>query len=315
MTKNDRMLAIILELQRKDLTRAEDLAAKFEISKRTIYRDIQALSEAGVPIMGSPGYGYSLMEGYFLPPVSFTVDEAVALLVGADFVKQKFDSNYVSYASTAQGKLEGTLPKSIRDDAFLVRMSIRLLNPENEPFVGEMSDYLQKIRVSILEKKKVRFQYYKSIPGSDEERNSIRTVSPLGIVLLNGNWVLSAICDLRQELRHFRLSRMCELEILTDTFTYPKDFDLHHFHPADDRNIKVCIATTNDIARRMKETNYYYIEKFEDTNDGVRVVLRVRKVEEVLSWILSWGADVIVQEPEELRSKVREELEKMLKGY
>jgi predicted DNA-binding transcriptional regulator YafY len=80
------MLAIVLELQRKPVLRAEDLADVFEVSVRTIYRDIQALSEAGVPIAGAPGQGYSLMEGYFLPPVSFTVDEAVTLLIGTDFI-------------------------------------------------------------------------------------------------------------------------------------------------------------------------------------------------------------------------------------
>lgn len=73
MNKTDRLLAIVLELQRKGVVRAEDLAASFETSTRTIYRDIQALSEAGVPIVGATGVGYSLMDGYFLPPVSFTV--------------------------------------------------------------------------------------------------------------------------------------------------------------------------------------------------------------------------------------------------
>lgn len=87
MNKTDRILAIVIELQRKGVLRAEDLAAKFETSIRTIYRDVQALSEAGVPLAGAPGVGYSLMEGYFLPPVSFTAEEAVALLIGADFVR------------------------------------------------------------------------------------------------------------------------------------------------------------------------------------------------------------------------------------
>jgi len=81
MNKTERMLAIVLELQRKSWVRAEDLASIFEISVRTIYRDMQALSEAGVPLLGSPGQGYSLMEGYFLPPVHFTASEAVSLLI------------------------------------------------------------------------------------------------------------------------------------------------------------------------------------------------------------------------------------------
>ena len=78
MNRTDRLLAIVLELQGKKTQRAEDLAATFEISKRTVYRDIQALSEAGVPVISVPGTGYSLMEDYFLPPLSFTADEAWA---------------------------------------------------------------------------------------------------------------------------------------------------------------------------------------------------------------------------------------------
>ena len=127
MNKTDRLLAIVLELQREGVLRAEDLAAVFETSRRTIYRDIQALSEAGVPIIGSPGLGYSLMEGYFLPPVSFSVEEAVALLIGTDFVQQKFDSGYGSKAQTSQRKIEAILPESVRKEASRIRTTTRLL--------------------------------------------------------------------------------------------------------------------------------------------------------------------------------------------
>ncbi len=74
MNRTDRLLAIVLELQGRGKRRAEDLAETFETSKRTIYRDIQALCETGVPIVSIPGRGYSLVEGYFLPPLSFTTD-------------------------------------------------------------------------------------------------------------------------------------------------------------------------------------------------------------------------------------------------
>src|SRR5437588_970923 len=88
MNRTDRLLAIILELQGKGWQRAEDLAETFETSKRTIYRDIQALGEAGVPVVSLPGRGYSLMKGYFLPPLSFTTDEATMLLLGSDLMAQ-----------------------------------------------------------------------------------------------------------------------------------------------------------------------------------------------------------------------------------
>src|SRR6185369_16491558 len=98
MNRTDRLLAIVLELQAKGWQRAEDLAETFEISKRTIYRDMDALAESGVPVVSSPGQGYSLIEGYFLPPVHFSPDEAIMLLLGAEFMAQSFDAQYRSAA-------------------------------------------------------------------------------------------------------------------------------------------------------------------------------------------------------------------------
>src|SRR5215469_5290717 len=104
MNRTDRLLAIILELQARSRQRAEDLAATFETSKRTIYRDIQALSEAGVPIVSVPGQGYSLVEGYFLPPLRFSTEEAMMLLLGSDSVAQHFDPHYRAAALSASRK-------------------------------------------------------------------------------------------------------------------------------------------------------------------------------------------------------------------
>src|SRR5512135_433995 len=94
MNRTDRLLAIVLELQAKGNRRAQDLATTFETSVRTIYRDVQALSEAGVPVVSVPGQGYSLVEGYFLPPLRFSTDEATMLLLGSDFVAQNLDAEY-----------------------------------------------------------------------------------------------------------------------------------------------------------------------------------------------------------------------------
>src|SRR5262245_17319933 len=113
MNRTDRLLAIVLELQAHGSrsVRAEDLAARFEINKRTVYRDVQALSEAGVPIVAIPGQGYWLAEGYFLPPLAFSPDEAVMLLLGADFVAQNFDAQYRAAAESAARKIEAVLPE------------------------------------------------------------------------------------------------------------------------------------------------------------------------------------------------------------
>src|SRR5438128_2067326 len=109
MNRTDRLLAIMLELQAKKWQRAEDLGETFEVSKRTIYRDMLALMESGVPVISSPGQGYSLDENYFLPPLSFTSDEAVILLLGSDYMNQSFDAQYQSAAVTAAKKIRVVL--------------------------------------------------------------------------------------------------------------------------------------------------------------------------------------------------------------
>src|SRR5690242_12137363 len=101
MNRTDRLLAILLELQARRYTRADDLAGHFEVSVRTIYRDVLALCEAGVPVISTPGYGYTLTPGYFLPPLMLTPDEAGTLLLGAAFVAEHVDAPYKQAVETA----------------------------------------------------------------------------------------------------------------------------------------------------------------------------------------------------------------------
>lgn len=316
MNKTERHLAITLELQRSKVLRAEDLAAQFETSIRTIYRDIQALSEAGVPIVGAPGQGYSLMEGYFLPPVGFTAEEAVALLMGTDFIEQRLDADYGSVAKAARRKIESILPEPVRGESTRVRETMRLLHA-GEPVTGRKKekDYLGQARRAILERRKLSFTYLKKMPESDGNRKSRREVAPYGLVLVQGNWILIARCDLRQDIRHFRLSRMTELAVLEELYPVPPGFNLSRYRPPDDRNVRVLVRVNPDIADKIAETGNFYIEATEERKDGLLVTFRVRRSEELLPYVLGWGGDVEVLEPESFRRRIQVEAEKILKRY
>jgi len=316
LNKTDRLLAIVLELQRTSVLRAEDLAAMFETSVRTIYRDIQALSEAGVPVVGEPGVGYSLMEGYFLPPISFTAEEAVTLLMGADFIEQRFDQAYGQKARSSRGKIEAILPEPIRMKASRVRKTMRLLTTVDERYRGPEKVYVEQIRQAILLARFVKFGYAKRLPEADGNRQSVRVAAPYGLVFTRGSWVLVARCELRQDIRHFRLSRMNELTMLEDTFQLPSDFNLQHYTPPDDRHLVVRVQVHAAIADQVKESRNYYSESIEEQEDGsLLMTFRVRHPEELLQWVLGWGAGVVVLEPESLRRQVREELHHMLEHY
>ncbi|MED1784500.1 YafY family protein [Brevibacillus fortis] len=315
MNKTDRLLAIVLELQRKDTIRAEDLAATFETSVRTIYRDMQALSEAGVPIVGAPGQGYSLMEGYFLPPVSFSVEEAVALLIGADLVEQAFDQNFGNSARAVQRKVEAILSADVGEQASRIRSTFRLLSPGANNQREQEKAHAQLLHDAIINKRKVRFRYRRGTPGEGENRETVRDVAPYGLVLVRGSWILLGHCDLRQDIRRFRLSRMSGLIVLEDRFILPDHFNFDDYKPLEDRSLEVQIVISTAIADRVKESGYYYIEEIAEHPDGFLVRLRVRQIEEILSWILGLGAEAVVLTPESLRSRIREEAKKLFERY
>ncbi|GIO68886.1 YafY family protein [Paenibacillus sp. JTLBN-2024] len=315
MNRTDRLLAIVLELQSRKIVRAEELAERFETSVRTIYRDMQALSEANVPVVGAPGQGYSLMEGYFLPPVSLTAAEAVALLLGAEFVQKKLEPNYGIHAASANAKIEAVLPQPVRAEAGRIRATMRLLQiPEAD--AGRMErENLELVRGALLERKKIRFRYAKAGPGTEGSRVSERTAAPYGLIYDRGAWLLVAACELRGDIRHFRVSRMSELRVLADGYELPDGFDLEKYRPADDRELVILLSADRAIEGRIRESDNYYIDALEEHPDGLHIRMRVRRIEEVLQWIMGWGSAMTVLEPEALRERIRNEAEKLLKRY
>ncbi|MCA1722951.1 MAG: YafY family transcriptional regulator [Thermomicrobia bacterium] len=203
MNRTDRLLAIVLELQRAGKRRAVDLAATFETSTRTIYRDMEALSEAGVPVVAVPGRGYALMEGYFLPPLSFRTDEATMLLLGSDVMAQQFDAQYRAAAQSAAAKIEGVLPEKMRDEVRSLQESIRFFAP-GDPAEHET---LLHLRRAILDRRTMRFRYTARIP-SEPEPPVYREVDPYALIHVGGTWHLTGYDHLRQDLRTFRLDRI-----------------------------------------------------------------------------------------------------------
>src|SRR5215471_20050077 len=177
MNRTDRLLAIVLELQAKKTQRAEDLADTFEVSKRTIYRDIQALCEAGVPVVSMPGQGYSLVEGYFLPPLTFTTAEATILLLGSDFLAQTFDTQYRAAAQTASRKIEAALPARLRAEVARLQSSMRFVAFNANVEEGNATA-LRQLRQAIIEERTVRFCYHTRYRNDGKATPTQRDVDP-----------------------------------------------------------------------------------------------------------------------------------------
>lgn len=313
MNRTDRLLAIVLELQANGRRRAEDLAALFEVGKRTIYRDIQALCEAGVPIVALPGQGYLLEEGYFLPPLRFTPDEALLLLLGSDLMARSFDAEYSSIAQSAGRKIAGALPESLREEVRSLQQSIRFVGSGVES--SEYDGYLRMLRRAIVGRHTVRFEY-RARHGSSEERIS-REVDPYALVHVSSAWYLVGHCHLRKDTRLFRVTRMSRPHILARSFTRPPGFtpERRPNERAEQRALTVRALFEAHVADWVREAQSFYMVGEEMRADGLLVTLRVRQEDEIVQWLLGWGRHVRVLEPDSLRRRLADEAEQLLKNH
>lgn len=314
MNRTDRLLAIVLELQAKGRQRAEDLAATFETSKRTIYRDIQALGEAGVPFVSVPGRGYSLMKGYFLPPLSFTTEEATMLLLGSEFMGQNFDAQYRAAAQSASRKIAGVLPEKLRDDVQYLHDNIRFVTGDAQPDESEM-EMLRQLRRAIIERVTVRFQYHARYNSDRQSDLQEREADPYSLACVRNTWYMLGYCHLRKGIRNFRLERMERLELLPRTFTRSATIPPRH-HPKDEQDsLTVRALFDHDISRWVREARSYYTVSEKETDAGLLVTLNVRQESEIIQWLLGWGRHARVLEPASLREKLAQEAEAMLRNY
>ncbi|MGI8857184.1 MAG: helix-turn-helix transcriptional regulator [Thermomicrobiales bacterium] len=307
MNRTDRLLAIVLELQRVGKRRAEDLAATFETSKRTIYRDMEALSEAGVPVVAVPGQGYALMAGYFLPPLSFRTDEATMLLLGSDVMAQQFDAQYRAAAQSAAAKIEGVLPEKLRGEVRSLQESIRFF-AAGDP---AEHDTLLHLRRAIVERRSVRFRYTARNP-SDTEPPVYREIDPYALIHVSGSWHITGYDHLRRSLRTFRLDRIEALASLDRTFVRSASFTTRQRPRDEGRDLIVRALFDQETARWVRESRSFFTVAEEETADGLLVTLRVRREADVLQWLLGWGSHVRVLEPESLREQIAAEASALL---
>ena len=307
MNRTDRLLGVLLDLQRKKWVRAEDLAARFETSKRTIYRDVMALCETGVPIRSQSGLGYSLVEGYFLPPVSFTSDEAIMLLLGSDFAAQNFDAQYREAARAATRKIEAVISEPLRSEVQYLQNSLVFIASDNP---GQSIKLLTQLRTAIIERKRIRFSYHTRYTKSGKSERNFREADPYGLVHFGEAWYLVAYCHLRQDFRTFKFDRLSELSLLEKNFKRDPKFKIEQ--PVDGRTLEVKVLFDPEIADWVKESRLYFITSAETTSEGLLVTLHLHTEDELLDWLLSWGSRMRILHPESLRLRIVAEAKKIM---
>lgn len=206
-----RLTAIITQLQSKRLVTAKYLAEKHKVSVRTIYRDIRTLEKSGIPIITEEGKGFSIMEGYHLPPVIFTEDEANALITMELLASKNKDQSLTENVSSAIEKIKSILRYSQKGNADL--LSQRVYFGGNNKLERSSSNLMQ-IQSAIIHFKLLKIDYL-----STEQKRTSRTIEPFAVYSNKGNFLLIAFCRLRNGFRAFRIDFIEKLTPLNETFT------------------------------------------------------------------------------------------------
>ena len=230
-----RLTAILTQLQTKRLLTATELAEKFEVSIRTIYRDIRALEESGVPILTDPGKGYSLMEGYRVPPIMLTESEANALVTAEQLIRQNKDSSFVREYIEAINKIKSVLRYNTKDKANLLAERTIFAHHDQS---HHTSNYLSNIQLALTNFKLMRISYC----TQEGKQTAQRIIEPFAIYnSTEENWLLIAWCRLRQDYRAFRMDRMSSLEVLPDSFE-PHKLTLDEYIEICKRNFEAALT-------------------------------------------------------------------------
>jgi predicted DNA-binding transcriptional regulator YafY len=297
MNRIDRLFGIVLRLQRRKRIRAQDLARYFEVSERTIYRDIAALNELGVPIISLPNAGYELPNGFSLPPIFFSTGESSALILALQlFLAQTHGANSAD-AERAQAKIAAILPVDLREHVDSLSEIIRFYASDRRFDLEDAN--LALLQRAIHEQRVVRINYQNLYANQALER----VIEPSCLTYNAGTWYLAAYCRMRQAARSFRLDRMDTLEILDESFT-PRVLA-----EVPIPLVQVRIRFAPHILRWVRERQHFGFRA--GNQDDAVLLYEVSDPLEMLGWLLSWGAQAEVLEPASLRARIREEIELM----
>lgn len=221
MNRVDRLLGILTLLQSKKFVPAEKIADKYDISVRTVYRDIKALGELGIPVSFEAPKGYFIVQGYFLPPVSFSTEEANALLLIEVLVNGFTDKSVRKHYATALDKIKSVLRSQQKEKLESLTEKIRLQKPEcfNLNF-----EYLPILQNTIAGKTIADIEYI-----NQKEEISRRKIEPIGLIFYAFNWHVIGWCHQRKEYRDFRVSRIQKIVDTVQPFRKSTHIELNEY--------------------------------------------------------------------------------------
>ncbi len=307
--RTERLFQLILLLQNQPNMSSLDLANHFEVSRRTIFRDLRALTDSGVPLTYGDHGGYEILDGYQLPPLMLSAREAATMLVGLSFVKLQPDSSLREDADAVRLKIRSVLPAEVKKylDTLLTTTVLDPYWVDASSQTGDDEDgRWYRISEAVARSQSALIEYL--VPSRSEVTK--RQVDPLGLVYYTDHWNLIAFDHLRSDIRNFRLERIQTFRTLSEKFTPPQGFDLNA-HVRENRGsnkmFSIKLAFKKEAWGRAKRLLPAKIIDQQSTDDSHLVSFKFPNLEYMAGWIGRFGSDVRVEFPPELQQFVKAE--------
>jgi predicted DNA-binding transcriptional regulator YafY len=307
--KIDRLLSITLMLINHPMVTAKELSEKFEVSIRTIYRDIDSISAAGIPVTSYQGKkgGFCLIENYRVDRQLLHLNDLISIVTALKGINTSLDN--IEISDTIE-KIESLVPGDKREQAQRMYNQI-IIDISHWEQTSEHKTALQTVHASISSNHIISFDY-RNLRGEDTKRN----IEPMSLILKGSCWYLYGFCRKRNDYRIFRLSRMRNIESINQTFAL-RD---HPFSEADffDSNKRKPVQITLSFrpsAKSRVEEFFGQCPMSTDKNGFITVDVLFPEDEWVYSTLLSYGEDCEVISPPHIREIIRTRLENALSFY
>ena len=314
MNRIDRLTAILIHLQTKKIVKAEEISDRFGMSLRTVYRDVKALMEAGVPIGSEAGKGYFIVDGYHLPPVMFTQDEASSMLLAGKLVDKMADKSVRGAYESAMHKIKAVLNESEKDHLQNLESHIEVFlrsryeTKEREEFPDH---FMTDIQRAVAKKEVLRLDY-----SNNEEELTQREVEPIGIFYYSMAWHLIGWCRLRNGYRDFRADRIKALVSTGQTFEGRNLISLkEYFQSMFQSNSNLAKAVIVFDKSVLRGRPLYGSISQTDLGDKIRAEFMIDSTNYLARWLLMYGTSIEVEEPLELRTTIAELVEELHDHY
>ena len=314
-----RLLRLLQILQSGNGQNADGLAKACGVSRRTVFRDIESLRFAGVPIKFDEEHDrYSISGAYFLPPINFTAAEALSLVALANEMGRSDRLPFYEPAHSAALKLEGSLPAPLREQLRIMTQSIHIRPSPVSPLTAKANIYHQLVDARAV-RRAVRIEY----DSLTEWRCITTKLRTYHLLFCRHSWYVIGRSSLHREVRTFNLSRIAKLTPLAERFTVPKSFSIEqHLRnawlliPDKGADQQVAIRFKPLVARNVGEVVWHKTQRLEFQEDGSLIFRAcVSGLGEIVWWILGYGDQAEVLEPVQLRRLVAHRAKMMVEMY